>query len=68
MKVKVEAHLKPWVAPDRVYFDEGLKLPLGAVPKEFIETLCIAWLDAVTAKVGLEYQISFRDTEHEDTQ
>ena len=50
VKFKVEAHVTPWVAPQKVNFDEGLELPIACVPKDVIKHLCRKWLDDVCAQ------------------
>lgn len=59
MKVKVNVTVAPWCSPEKVNFDEGMKLPIYAVDPTIIQHLCRKWLDEVCEKSGMTYQISF---------
>jgi hypothetical protein len=62
MKFTIQAHAKEWCPPEKVHFDEGLKLPLNAVDSIVVEWLIEKWLDAVCKAAGIEYE--FRISRH----
>lgn len=59
MKVTVQAHVAHWVAPEKVHFDEGFRLPINCVDKEIVQRLCIQWLDDVCEKAGMTFEVVF---------
>lgn len=67
MKITVQAHVTPWAPPQKVIFDEGLKLPIACVDQKAIIHLCNTWLSEVCDAAGLQFDITYSLKEHNGT-
>ena len=63
IKVTVQAHATPWVPPEKVHFDEGLKLPIACVDQFIVQRLCLRWLDEVCTRAGMTFEVVFDITD-----